>query len=174
MLTDSLLSYITEEPFCDFEKKKIRISRESKEYIEEHKEEGVQKGDYFIISKKPELPVSKSNQFNGKVYILTGPRAYSASTMFVAMAKCYSDAVIVGEETGQPLISNADISRHKLPHSGMNLYTSHSIYYFPCARNSQEGVKPTMEMKMSLNDLLNDRDTYLEYTVGFIGTEERN
>jgi hypothetical protein len=174
MLTDSLLSYFSEKPFCDFHKKMIRISRESKEYIEEHKEEGVQKGDYFIISKKPELPMSKSNRFKGKVYILTGPRAYSASTMFVAMAKCYSDAIIVGEETGQPLISNADISRHKLANSGMNLYTSHSIYYLPCANNSQEGVKPDIEVNMSLNDLLNDRDKYLEYTVGFIRTQDRN
>lgn len=168
MLTDSLLSYITEKPYCVFAKKMIRISRESKEYIEELKEEGERKGDYFILTKKPEPRVSKSNQFTGNVYILTGPRTYSASAMFAAMAKCYTDAVIVGEETGQPLISNGDISRHKLPNSGMNLYTSHSIYYFPCAENEQEGVRPDIEVRLSLYDLLWNTDKYLEYTMELI------
>jgi len=172
MLTDTLLSYITEKPFCNFDKKMIRISRESNDYIEEHKEEGVRNGDYFVITKKTELPVSRANRFAGKVYILTGPRAYSASTMFVAMAKCYSDAVIVGEETGQPLISNADISRHKLPHSGMNLYTSHSIYYLPCARNGQEAVIPDMEVEMSMQDLLRDTNKYLDYTIELINEKQ--
>ena len=170
MLTDSLLSYITSGPHCEFEKKMIRISRESKEYIEDLKEDGVREGEYFVLFKKPQKSVARSNRFKGKVYVLTGPRAYSASTMFAAMAKCYSDAIIVGEETGQPLISNADISRHKLPDSSMYLYTSHSIYYFPCALNRQEGVKPDIEVKMSLNDLLNDHNKYLEYTVGIINS----
>lgn len=168
ILTDSLLSYITNGPHCEFEKKMIRISRESKEYIEELKEDGVREGEYFVLFKKPQKTVARSNRFMGKVYVLTGPRAYSASSMFAAMAKCYSDAIIVGEETGQPLISNADISRHKLPNSGMYLYSSHSIYYFPCARNNREGVKPDIEVKMSLQDLLDDRNRYLEHTIDLI------
>jgi hypothetical protein len=173
-LADSLISYITEKPYCNFETKKIRISRESEEYIRDLEEEGERKGEYFVLSKKPQAPASRSNRFEGDVYILTGPRAYSASTMFVATAKCYTDAVIVGEETGQPLISNADLSRHRLPNSGMYLYTSHSTYYLPCSWNRQEGVKPDIEVPMSLQDLLNDRNSYLEYTVGLLKTPDRD
>jgi C-terminal processing protease CtpA/Prc len=66
MLTDSLISYISDHPFCNLEKKMIRISR--------------------------------PNQFKGKVYILAGSRTYSASSMFAAIAKCYTDAIIVGEK----------------------------------------------------------------------------
>jgi C-terminal processing protease CtpA/Prc len=105
------------------------------------------------------------------VYVLIGPRTYSASSIFAAMAKCYSDAIIVGEETGMPSISNADLSRYKLPHSGMNIYTSLSIYYLPCAENDKDGVKPDVEVKMSTDDLLEGRNSYLEYTIDLIRHE---
>ena len=52
-----------------------------------------------------------------------------------------------------PLISNGDITRIKLTHSGMNLYSSISVYHLPCAENEQDGVKPDIEVKMSLEDL---------------------
>ncbi|MBN2212915.1 MAG: hypothetical protein JW723_01610 [Bacteroidales bacterium] len=172
MLADSLLSYITEKPYRELEKKKIKISKETQEYINEIRENGEQKGEYFVFTKKLQSPVKRPNHFSGNVYILTSPKAYSASTMFVAMAKCYSSSIIVGEETGQPLISNGDISRHELRNSGMNLYTSHSIYYLPCAENEQDGVKPDIEVKMTLNDLLNDNNKYLEYTVDLIKQQE--
>jgi hypothetical protein len=155
-------------------KKMNRISRETEEFIHELEVEGAQQGKYFIYYRNPELHKSKPNRFTGKIYILTGPRSYSASGMFAAAAKCYSDACVVGEETGQPLISNGDISRHKLPNSGMNLYTSHSIYYFPCARNKEESVKPDIEVTMGLNDLLNDSNRYLKYMVVLIRSQERD
>ena len=164
-LADSLLSFITDKPYCNTENRKIRISRQTKDFIEGLKEQGMQEGAYFVLSRKPEDPVKRSNRFNGKVYVLAGPRTYSTSTMFAAMAKCYSDAIIVGEETGMPLISNGDITRIKLTHSGMNLYSSMSVYHLPCAENEQDGVKPDIEVKMSLEDLLNGTNSYLEYTI---------
>ena len=94
--------------------------------------------------------------------------------MFVAMANCYTSSVVVGEETGQPLISNGDISRHKLPNSGMDLYTSHSIYYLPCAENKKDGVKPDIEVKMTLDDLLYEKDKYLDYTVDLIKQQKND
>ncbi len=167
-LADSLISYLTDEPHREFEKKKVRISRESEEYINEMREHGKQEGEYFIVTMKPVSPVYHPNRFRGNVYILTGPRAYSAATLFVSMARCYTDATIVGEETGQPLISNADFSRHKLPNSGLNLFTSHSIYYMPCAGNRNDGVKPDIEVKRNLDDLLNETDRYLGFTLDLI------
>lgn len=167
-LTDSLLSYISEKPYCNFMKKRIRISRETKEFIAGRKDQGKQEGDYFVISKNPMPPIEKSNKFQGNLYVLTGPGTYSASTMFAAIVKCYSDALIVGEETGMPLISNGDISRYKLPNSGMNIYTSHSIYYLPCAENEHDGVKPDYEVPLTLPDLLDEKNKYLDFTIDLI------
>ena len=88
--------------------------------------------------------------------------------MFAAMAKCYSDALIVGVETSMPLISNGDITRNKLTRSGMNLYTSMSIYHLPCAENEHNGVKPDIEVITSLEDMLNGTNSYMEYTIDSI------
>ena len=167
-LTDSLFSYISENPHCEFTKKMIRISRETKAFIEEKKEQGVQDGDYFVISKKPMPSIVRSNQFRGNVYVLTGPRTYSASSMFAAMIKCYSDASIVGEETGMPKTGNADLSRVKLPYSGMYLYTSLSIYFLPCAENDHDGVKPDYEVPLTRQDLVDDNSKYLDFTIELI------
>ena len=172
MLTDTLLNFLTDKPFCDLEKKKVRISNETEEFIADKLDEGERHGEYFVISKKPQTPVNKSNRFSGNVYILTGPKAYSAATMFVAMAKCYTNSIIIGEETGQPLISNGDISRFKLPNSDMFIYTSLSEYYFPCAKNNNDGVKPDYEVQLTTKDLLNDVDKYLEFAIKLIEQSE--
>jgi hypothetical protein len=74
----------------------------------------------------------------------------------------------VGEETGMPWISNGDISRHKLPNSGMNIYTSHSIYYLPCAENDHDGLKPDYKVPLTLQDLLDDNNKYLDFTIDLI------
>jgi C-terminal processing protease CtpA/Prc len=167
-LVDSLMSFITDKPYRELEKKLIRISSETHEFISELKNMGDTVGEYFVIKKEPVRPVNRENRFKGNIYVLAGPNSYSAATMFVAMVKCYTGHTIIGQETGQPLISNADLSRHRLPNTGLNLYTSHSIYYLPCARNRQDGVKPDIEVKMTLDDLLNDNDKYLEFTLDLI------
>ena len=172
VLADSLLSYITGQPYRELEKKQVRISRETKEYIIEMKNSGDTIGNYFVITKELTRPVKRKNRFIGSVYILTGPKAYSAATMFVAMAKCYAGVTIVGQETGQPLISNGDISRHTLSSTGLYLYTSHSIYYLPCAKNTEEGVKPDIEVRLTLDDLLDEHDKYLEFTLDLIKQRE--
>jgi C-terminal processing protease CtpA/Prc len=171
-LADSLFSYFVSKPYCNFEKQIIRISDESKEYIEELSGKGRFEGDYFIIENKPTLKRLRHNQFNGKVYILTGPRAYSSATLFVAMAKCYSNATIVGEETGQPLISNASICRQELPNSKIFLFSSFSTFYMPCAANKKDGVMPDIKIEKTLNDLLYDNDKYLKFTIEYIKQQE--
>ncbi len=171
-LADSLFSYITINPYSNFVKQKVKISGDSKDFIAEQSDNGRIKGDYFIIENKPSKKIIRQNQFKGKVYVLTGPRAYSCATLFVAMTKCYSNAIIVGEETGQPLISNGSICRHKLSNSGIYLYTSFSTFYMPCAVNEIDGVKPDIEVEKTLNDLLYDNDKYLKFTVDYIKKQQ--
>ncbi len=167
-LADSLMQYITTRPFQSFQSQIIRISRETADYIREIQDSGSKAGEYYIVTRELASPPRKSNFFEGNVYILAGPTSYSAATIFIAMAKCYTDLTIVGEETGQPLISNAGLSRHALHHTGLNLYTSNSIFYMPCAVNDREGVKPDIEVPVTLDDLLNDQNRYLEFTIDLI------
>jgi len=46
----------------------------------------------FCNLEKKMIRLSRSNQFRGKVFILAGPRTYSASSRLTAIAKCYTDA----------------------------------------------------------------------------------
>jgi hypothetical protein len=166
-LADSLMSYFAEKPYCMFEKKMTKISPLTKDFIESKKSEGYVKDDYFI--QEFSTHNSRPNRFTGTVYILTGPLSYSTGTCFPAAAKFYHNAVIVGEVTGQPLLSNGDLNRFTLSNTKLTCYTSLSKIYMPCNNNnSNNGVIPDYIVTPSLDDLLNDKDYTLEYTLKLI------
>jgi len=43
-----------------------------------------------------------------------------------------------------------------------------STYYFTCAKNSDDSVKPDHEVKLPIENLLNDIDKYMEYAFELI------
>ncbi|MBN1187995.1 MAG: hypothetical protein JXB49_37315 [Bacteroidales bacterium] len=166
-LADSLMAYFADKPYCMFEKKMTRISPLTADFIESKKSEGYIKNGYFV----QEIPThsSQNNSFKGTTYILTGPLSYSTGTCFPAAAKCYNNAIIVGEETGQPLLSNGDLNRFTLTNTKLVCYTSLVIVYMPCNNNDTvNGVIPDYIVTPSLEDLLNDKDYALEYTLKLI------
>ncbi len=166
-LADSLMSHFADNPYRMFEQKKTKISPLTKDFIESKKSEGYVKDDYFVQEFSAHKP--RTNQFTGTTYILTGPLSYSTGTCFPAAAKCYHNAIIVGEETGQPLLSNGDLNRFTLTNTKLTCYTSLSIIYMPCNNNDTEkGVIPDYVVTPSLDDFLNDRDYTLEYTLKLI------
>lgn len=166
-LADTLLTYFSKKPYCLYEKKLTKISPLTKDYIESKKTEGIIRDGYFIqefLTHK-----SKPNNFSGTTYILTGPLSYSTGTCFPAAAKCYDNAIIVGEESGQPLLSNGDLNRFTLTNTKLTCYTSLSTIYMPCNINdTKKGVIPDYIVTPSLDDLLNDKDYTLEYTLKLI------
>ena len=167
-LADSLMSYFTDEPYCMIEKKMTKLSSLTKEFIENKKAEGYVKDGYFI-QEFPKHNTVRENQFAGSTYILTGPLSYSTGTCFPAAAKCNHNALIVGEETGQPLLSNGDQDKFILPNTKIVCITALSTVYMPCNNNDQiNGVFPDYEVTPTLDDLLNDKDYTLEYTLKLI------
>ena len=166
-LADSLMSFFADKPYCMFEKKMTKISPLTKDLIEGRKSEGYSKDGYFV--QEYSIHTSQSNSFSGTTYILTGPLSYSTGTCFPAAAKCYQNAIIVGEETGQPLVSNGDLNRFELPNTKLTCYTSLSVIYMPCNNNDTiHGVIPDYKVIPSLDDLLNDNDYTLDYTLKLI------
>jgi C-terminal processing protease CtpA/Prc len=166
-LADTLLTYFSKNPYCLFEKKMTKTSPLTKDFIESKRMGGIIKDGYFIqefLTHKP-----KPNNFSGTTYILTGTSSYSTATCFPAAAKCYQNAIIVGEESGQPLLSNGDLNRFKLTHTKLTCYTSLSRIYMPCNHNDAEkGVIPDYSVMPTLDDLLNDKEYILEYTLKLI------
>jgi C-terminal processing protease CtpA/Prc len=172
-LADSLMSYFADKPYCMFEKKMTKISPLTKDFIESKKSEGHFKDDYFV--QEFSTHNSRTNRFTGTVYILTGPLSYSTGTCFPAAAKCFRNATIVGEETGQPLLSNGDLNRFTLTNTKLICYTSLSKIYMPCNNNdTMKGVFPDYNVTPTLDDLLNDKDYTLEYTLKLIRENKEN
>jgi C-terminal processing protease CtpA/Prc len=167
-LADSLMSYFTDKPFCMIEKKMTKISPLTTEFIEDKKSEGFIKDGYFI-QEYQKHPSGRKNQFLGSTYILTGPLSYSAGTCFPAAARCYQNAFMVGEETGQPLLSNGDANQFSLPETKMSCMSALAIVYMPCNNNDEvNGVFPDYEVIPTLDDLINDKEYTLEYTLDLI------
>jgi len=167
-LADSLISYFADKPYRLLEKKATKISPFTKEFIESKKEEGHIQGGYFI-QEYPKHSSALKNRFPGLTYILTGPLSYSTATSFPAAARCFQNTFIVGEETGQPLLSNGDQNQFMLPGTKMSCITALSKVYMPGHNNDEiNGVFPDFNVTPTLEDLLNDREYTLEYTLKLI------
>ena len=166
-LADSLMAYFANKPYRLFDKKMTRISPLTKDFIESKKSEGYIKDGYFIQGIATHNP--RPNRFTGVVYILISPLSYSTGTCFPAAAKYYHNAFIVGEETGQPLLSNGDLNRFTLPNTKLTCYTSLSKIFMPGNNNDTlKGVIPDYNVTPTLDDLLNDKDYTLEFTLKLI------
>ncbi len=76
---------------------------------------------------------------------------------------------MVGEETGQPLVSNGGQDQFMLAETKMFCITALSLVYMPCNNNDRtNGVFPDFNVTPTLDDLLNDKEYVLEYTLKLI------
>jgi len=171
-LADSLLSYLTDKPYKQFEKKAVKISYANQDYVNENKSNGNIEDGYLTIEYSPVIPVKRKNMFKGKTFVLMGEETYSAATYFVSAIKCNNIATLVGQEAAQPLISNGDIHGFALPNTKMRCISSMSTYYFPCAENRNDSVKPDYEVNPNIEDLLNDTDKFLETVLEIINKDK--
>lgn len=167
-LADSLMGYFTDKPYSLIEKKMTKISPLTKEFIEDKKSEGSIQDGYFI-EEYPEHTSDRENRFAGSTYILTGPLSYSTGTCFPASAKHNQTAFIVGEESGQPLLSNGDQNQFMLPGTKMFCITALSRVYMPGHNNDEvTGVLPDYKVTPTLEDLLDDKEYTLEFALELI------
>lgn len=167
-MVDSLLSYLTNKPYQQIEKKAVKISSANQDYINENKSNGIIEDGYLVIDYKPVFPVKRENRFKGITFILINKKTSSAATFFAAAIKCNHIAILVGTEAAQPLIGNGDVTKFRLPNTELTCYSSMSTYYLPCAENRNDSVKPDYEVKLNIEDLFKDTDKYLEYALELI------
>ena len=173
-LADSLISYFAERPYSLLEKKMTKISFLTKEFIEDKKNEGYVQDDYFVQEYQKHNAI-RTDRFTGSTFILTGPLSYSAATAFPAAIKSSQNAFIVGEETGQPLISNGDQNQFMLPTTKMFCITAISRVYMSGHNNDEiNGVFPDFNVVPTLDDILNDNAYSLEYTLNLIRENKFN
>ncbi len=169
-----LVEYLTGKPYRLYEKTEIKISPQSRERIEHLRrqlpEKFTNKKDGDIVTL--ELPLrtlsAKPFRFTGQIFVLSGPRSFSASTIFVSTIKCSDIGTLVGEETPDPTTLYADTIYSELPNSELYIAAASKCMIAACGKSDGRGVIPDYEVKQKPEDITKGVDTVLQFTLDLI------
>ena len=114
----------------------------------------------------------KENHFSGKVCVLINGGTFSAASSFASMANNYKRATFFGEETGGEYYScNGDVyPQITLPNTGIKLRMPlvKNIFDVKSYPIRGRGVMPDYPIERTLDDMKNNKDTELKYTIDYI------
>lgn len=110
----------------------------------------------FDIEEKREYDVSK--KFNGKIYVLVGPKTYSSAVMFASVIKDYNIASIIGQETGGMAGGYTNNTFFELSESKIGYSVSHEYFTRPNNDKTIGGVIPDYEVDNSVESYLSGED----------------
>ncbi|MFC1529677.1 S41 family peptidase, partial [Gemmatimonadota bacterium] len=188
-LGDMLLGYLTGEPWIQVARMDIKMSRQIKAYYRSGiprifrwapgflvalANRGVRQmfsartGEIVSFHTEPSHPPDNPLRYNGKVYVLTGPRTFSSATMFATTVKDHGFATLVGEETGGLASHFGDVYTFYLPHTRLRLGVSHKFFLRPSREDDGRGCLPDVEVITTPDDRAAGRDPVLERTLGMI------
>jgi hypothetical protein len=165
---DTLMGYLTSNPYIFTNKELIKVSSESVEYISGKKKIGKYMNQYFYIEYPPKEPIKQKYVFKGNLYVLIDVSSSSCHTLFPAVIKCNGLGILIGEEAAQPLHSNGGLTRFALPNSNLICFSALTSYKMPCAENNNESVKPDYLVKKTISERLDDVDAILNKALDVI------
>ncbi len=132
-------------------------------------------GRYFVKdSYYTDLRVREpySYAFEGKVYLLTDKRSFSASSHLAVLFRGYKRGTIVGEETGgaNSGFNAGDIINVGLPITRLQLEVpiEKCIKTIPRYPYKNRGVVPDFEVLPTIQDVLNGTDVVLRHTLDLV------
>lgn len=137
---DSLVFYLTDEPYQTYQSIRLKVSQEVKErYAEIYPEiyeqiRDMKNGDIYTYPSTYQKS-DKENIYTGKLTILCNKSTYSAASTFVSIIKNLQRGTVTGE-TGQESHYYGDMLFFQLPHSGINFHVSMKEF-------DDQPVKPT-------------------------------
>jgi len=106
-------------------------------------------------------------RFEGKIYVLVNGSTYSAGSMLARYFKEYGHAILIGEESGTRYegFSAGSTQYITLTHSQLKIGIPRYHIFFPESQKqatSNRGVLPLHTISYSIDDLIHNRDLYLE------------
>jgi len=113
------------------------------------------------------LQFPRSNNYKGKVWFLIDGRSFSATAEFAAVARSNDRGLFVGEETGGGYYGNTSGSD-----ATVNLPNTHISCRIPMVKYTlavkqaafkDRGILPDHEIYRSIQDILTNKDSQLEY-----------
>lgn len=134
----------------------------------------LQNHKYYQSSKFNTILQPDKNAFKGQIYLLISPRIASAGSLFAALVAGRTNTVIIGEETmGGYFGHNGHTPvEYTLPNSKITTQFSIVNLEQDVPKNANQiygrGIIPDREVKQTLEDFLQNKDTQLEYTLKLI------
>ncbi len=107
-------------------------------------------------------PGNNPLRFHGKTVLLIGTGTFSSAMACAVAAKDYGLATIVGEETGEPVVSTGEIYSVTAPATGLRCTFTTKVFFGPRPRPDRQGVIPDVEVVPSLADFRAGRDPVLD------------
>ena len=105
-------------------------------------------GDNAEVRMKEKKEKKNSLRFEGDLYILIGPRNYSAGTEFVTVVKDYKLGKIIGQETGGPANGDGNCYNFILPNSHLRCMSSTNFQIRPSGKITVGGIKPDISINI--------------------------
>jgi C-terminal processing protease CtpA/Prc len=181
-LAEVLLGYITDKPVTKNLNMEIKVSKQIKDWYRStlrwyvkwlpfqyihstwRKIWSTPEGEKVLLRSQPEKPKENPLRFNGRIYLIIGPRTFSTATGFAAAVKDYRLGILVGEETGGLATSFGDYYPFDLPNTRLWVFVSHKRIFRPSGEDDGRGVLPDYEVKRSSEDLEKGFDKAMEFT----------
>jgi len=131
---DSLMNYLTDKPYKQYSKIKLKVSEATKKMYREinpfiyNEIKNLPNGQIYIYDIPYTVPTEKSTMFLDKVVVYANSQTYSAASTFVSLIECLQRGTVVGF-TGSPKIYFGDFLQLKLPNTQIGYTVSVKKFY---------------------------------------------
>lgn len=159
VIGDQLFKYISTEKFTQFSKTIIKYSQLQKDFYKVKCEEDSTNCETYNYLKNQEngkteafenknLITPNTNQFKGKIFLLTSLKTFSSASTFAQCFKSYKMGAIIGEETGGWIVAYGDKINTTLPITNLTLTISQKKFYTVGSTDEDlHGVIPDIKVK---------------------------
>ncbi|MEO1658003.1 MAG: peptidase S41 [Pseudomonadota bacterium] len=130
-------------------------------------------GDFFVgLALASYLNLADSIEWEEGVYVLVGPKTFSAAMSNAVQFKQILGARWVGEAPGARPCGYQDMGQFTLPRS--ELVVTHSKRYFCFIDTEDDSLQPDVLVPARFDDLLAERDSVLTWVMGDIAGQLAN
>jgi hypothetical protein len=113
--------------------------------------------------------------FKGRVFVFVNGGCLSTTGHLISLLKYHSDAVFIGEEPGSTFQCNDFSVQQKLPNTGIELNVPRTTFITAVSDNELNSSFPINYLaNYSVNDVINNRDVYLDTVLSLIKGQEKN
>jgi len=99
----------------------------------------------------------------GHLFVLTGPRTFSAAQNLVNRLENFTEALFVGEPTGENVNFYGDTRRFVLPNSGCRVNLANLWWQDKDPRDKRTATFPEVAVEESFEDYVQNRDPAMEH-----------